>query len=151
MYIKKDIPFKLRNDLAIFHEGDFESIFNETIHPNANSVIVGEIYRTPNTNAAQSVKRYYEIISKLDGSMPIIIGTDQNFDLLKIENNPNTEELLNTYLTASIVPTITKPTRITNTTATLIDNIYVKYLTNVKISSGIILSDISDHLPVFVS
>jgi hypothetical protein len=82
MYIKKDIQYKLRNDIAIFHEGEFESIFIETIHPNAKSVIVREMYRTPNTNAPQSVNRYYEIISKLVGSMPIIIGTDQNFDFL---------------------------------------------------------------------
>ena len=48
----------------------------------------------------------------------------------------------------NLVPLITKPTRITNHTATLIDHIY----TNVPIHdtvSGIALVDLSDHLPVF--
>ena len=48
------------------------------------------------------------------------------------------------------LPTITKPTRITHTTATLIDNIYIKTSKLIKIASGIIIHDISDHLPIFM-
>ena len=51
----------------------------------------------------------------------------------------------------SLYPTcsITKPTRITSNSATLIDNIF----TNSKSyqTSGIIITDISDHLPVFIT
>ena len=45
-------------------------------------------------------------------------------------------------------PTISKPTRVTNYSATLIDNI----ITNIHeypIKSGILYNDISDHFPVF--
>ena len=48
----------------------------------------------------------------------------------------------------NLLPLITKPTRITDYTSTLIDHIY----TNAPIHntvSGICLVDISDHLPVF--
>ena len=49
-------------------------------------------------------------------------------------------------MTASLVPTIIHPTRITNHSATLIDNIF----SNIPhIGSGIFYSDISDHLPIF--
>ena len=51
------------------------------------------------------------------------------------------------YLNANIIPTITKPTRITHTSATLIDNIYVRH-TTILFYSGILYSDISDHLPI---
>ena len=45
-----------------------------------------------------------------------------------------------------LVPLITKPTRVTSSTATLIDNIF----TNVpNVISGVITSDLSDHFPVF--
>ena len=48
-----------------------------------------------------------------------------------------------------MLPTINKPTRITHTSATLIDNIYIKCNNYSELTSGIILSDISDHLPIF--
>ena len=48
-----------------------------------------------------------------------------------------------------MLPTITKPTRITHNTATLIDNMYVKLKDHSNIYSGIIQTHISDHLPVF--
>ena len=43
-----------------------------------------------------------------------------------------------------------KPTRITHTSAILIDNIYIKCNNYGKFNSGIIMNDISDHLPIFV-
>ena len=45
-------------------------------------------------------------------------------------------------------PLISKPTRITSHSATLIDNIFSNDLDNHKFS-GILWSDISDHLPIF--
>ena len=54
------------------------------------------------------------------------------------------------FLSAGFLPTITKPTRITHCTATLIDNIYIKTSKQIKLASGIILSNISDHLPVLL-
>ena len=49
----------------------------------------------------------------------------------------------------SFLPTINKPTRVTDIYATLIDNI----ITNANLSnviSSIIYSDISDHFPIFL-
>ena len=80
----------------------------------------------------------------------IIIGTDQNFDYIKIDQHKNTEDLLNNFLASGLVPTITKPTRITHSTATLIDNIYISVKTKTNIKSGILCTDISDHLPIIV-
>ena len=52
-------------------------------------------------------------------------------------------------ITISFLPLINKPTRITNHTATLIDNIFTNNLENIENSkNGIIFTDISDHLPV---
>ena len=46
-------------------------------------------------------------------------------------------------------PLITRPTRITRDTKTLIDNIFTTDLNSHK-QSGIIINDISDHLPIYV-
>ena len=79
----------------------------------------------------------------------MIIGTDQNFDLLKIESHNYILDLLNHALDNSFIPTITKPTRITYHSATRIDNIYIKYTRNRPVlKSAILLSELSDHLPI---
>jgi hypothetical protein len=47
------------------------------------------------------------------------------------------------------MPLILRPTRITEHTATLIDNIFTNDIENIESSTnGIIFSDISDHLPI---
>ena len=52
----------------------------------------------------------------------------------------------------SLFPRITLPTRTTQHSCTLIDNAFCKLSTDLKnIKAGIILSDISDHYPYFVS
>ena len=45
-------------------------------------------------------------------------------------------------------PLISKPTRITSSTATLIENIFTNNLEQ-SMSSGILYTDLSDHLPIF--
>ena len=149
IYIRKNIEYKLREDLDIFVEGEFESIFLETVINN-NKTVIGEIYRVPNSNINQSIERYDEIFSKTKDAKNVIIGTDQNFDLLKIESHKQTADLFNNAFANSLMPTITKPTRITHASATLIDNIYVKFNNNhINLNSAILVTDISDHLPVF--
>ncbi len=80
----------------------------------------------------------------------VIIGSDHNFDYFKLDRHKNTEDLLNTFISSRLIPTITKPTRITHCSATLIDNIYVSSKTFTKIQSSILYYDISDHMPVLV-
>ena len=55
-----------------------------------------------------------------------MIGTDQNFDYMKVNVNKNISDLLNVFFTSGVLPTVKRPTRITHTSATFIDNIYVK-------------------------
>ena len=127
IFIKNSIIFKHRPDLEYHIENEFESIFIEAQIEN-NNIIVGEIYRIPNTSETESIKRFDIISSKLSNEKKdTIIGTDQNFDYIKIENQKNTLELLNNFLTAGLLPTITLCTRVTHTSATLIDNIYINY------------------------
>ena len=60
-----------------------------------------------------------------------------------------TNEFLNSMSSYSLYPSITKPTRITSTSATLIDNIFTN--SNSFQTSGIIIANVSDHLPVFIT
>jgi hypothetical protein len=150
MYIRNDIHFKLRDDIALFCEGEFESIFIETTYGD-KSAIVGEVYRIPSSNELLSLNRFETITEMIKNiNRHVIIGTDQNFDYLKIHSHKNTADLLNQFFSCGLVPCITKPTRITHSTATLIDNVYVKPQHEDKLHSGIILFEFADHLPVFL-
>ena len=72
---------------------------------------------------------------------------DHNLDLLKQSMHTKTQE--NT-LDRSLLPVITKPTRITKTSATLIDNIFISDKLQSNYTSNILLSDLSNHLPCYV-
>ena len=126
-------------------EGEFKSVFAEAVH-NDKKVILGEIHRIPNTSEKQSLTRYSQTVEDMlrISAQAYILGTDQNFDYIKVDSHKNTSTLLNNFVSVGFIPTINKPTRITPTSSTLIDNIYVKS----NSIENIILSDISDHLPV---
>ncbi len=59
-----------------------------------------------------------------------------------------TEEFINTLYSLSLYPKITRPSRITSHSASLIDNIFTNQIDNNTVS-GLLVCDISDHLPVF--
>ena len=73
---------------------------------------------------------------------------DFNENLLKYNEDKETSENLDMLLSLGFMPIITKPTRITDHTATVIDHIYRNTPEKLH-KSGICLADISDHLPVF--
>jgi len=68
--------------------------------------------------------------------------------LLKQEKNSNIDKYINEVYFIGYVNLINKLTRITETTATILDHIY-NNMTNNIVNSGILIFDISDHLPIF--
>ena len=53
------------------------------------------------------------------------------------------------YITG-LYPSITRPTRITTNSATLIDNIFTNII-DYKVESGLIIIDVGNYLPVFAN
>ena len=73
---------------------------------------------------------------------------DFNINLLKHNSHDKTNNYVDNLLTQGFLPLITKPTRITSTSATLIDHIYRNNICKASIS-GIILTDVADHFGIF--
>jgi hypothetical protein len=69
--------------------------------------------------------------------------------LLNEDVHAPTNEFIDLMTSYSFYPSITKPTRITSKSATLIDNIFTNSHTEQK--AGILVIDVSDHLPIFPS
>ena len=148
IYISNTLNYKQREDMSIFEEKSFESIFIEVVFPEKN-IVIGEIYRNPASNKRLSINKYEAIFEKLSKeNKDIIIGTDQNINLLD-PDNIYAKNLLNIAFASGMIPTISKPTRITESTASLIDNVYLNESSARSFISGILSYDISDHLPIF--
>ena len=113
------------------------------------NTVVCSLYRPPDSDLSAFVKIYKELITKLEHETGkhFIIGLDHNMDLLKSSLHHSTQEFLDSNTSHNLWPIITKPTRITKSSATLIDNIIVSEGIYGNYKCGILLEDISDHLP----
>ena len=150
LYIDCNLEYKHRLDISFIN--DFiECIFVEIQQKNSANIIVGCVYRPPNTDLSLFNHEFLSILSKMNGRnpKPTIIAGDFNLDLLKSEVHAPTGEFLNNLTSHSFMPTIFYPTRITDTSATLIDNIFFNSIMH-QFETAIVYSDISDHLPVAI-
>ena len=68
---------------------------------------------------------------------------DHNLDFLKSHLHENTQGFINCNLDNDFFPVITGPTRITHSSATLIDNIFLGSRLTGQMTSRIIVDDIS--------
>ena len=148
IYVNKDLKAIPRPDLKI----DLplvESCWVE-IDPNNNRkhIMIGCIYKHPPANVEEFTVKFDEFLNKLNPSKyDMYIMGDVNIGLLKYHSHQQTGRYLDMIYSLDLLPVITKPTRITNHTVTLIDLIYTNNVN--RLTSGIVTVDISDHLPVF--
>ena len=84
------------------------------------------------------------------GMKELILGMDHNMDLLKSELHIQTRKFLETLHDENLLPAITRPSRITQTSATLIDNVFLSEILYRQFDSALLIRDISDHLPLLV-
>ena len=154
LFVKDCFNYKIRDDLSVFIPHVFESLFIELSSRDSKRTIIGVIYR-PNT----APKADMEIFSSTLGDLMDIINNehksavmmgDMNIDLLQFETHNKTNAYIDNIFSHGFIPTITKPTRLTPSSATLIDHIYTN---NIEFSgpSGIIITDVADHFAIFHS
>ena len=74
---------------------------------------------------------------------------DFNINLLNYDRYTLTDDFINLMFSSHFMHSILHPSRITDTSSTLIDNIFLSNVTDSNILSGNLLSMISDHLPQF--
>ena len=122
--IRSDLQYRCRHDLEPNEINRWcEQCYIE-IKNNKDKVLVGSMYRPPNTNISDFLETFNYQMNKINNTKhECIIGLDHNLDLLKQSRHPKTQEFLECILDHNLLPTITKPTRISKTSATLIDNI----------------------------
>ena len=80
--------------------------------------------------------------------LPVYLCGDYNINLLKMHEKNSYEEFFETMLVHSYLPNITLPTRLTDTSNTLIDNVFANSA-KFEAVSGILTNNISDHQAIF--
>ena len=94
-------------------------------HSKIRNIIIGSLYKLPNASETEFLNSYK---FKPESKNEIIFGLDHNLDLLKCNIHKNTNKVLELNLNNNILQSITRPTHITKTTATLIDTIETKHV-----------------------
>ena len=150
LYLSDNLDYKIRTDIYANEDEVMESLFVEIIRPHERNIIVGLIYRPPNQNVNDFVTRMNNVLEKIsrDNKTCYLMG-DFNLNLLNNENHNATGEFLDDLYSHLFFPLITLPSRITSHTASLIDNIFSNHVEHSYLRSGLLISDISDHLPIF--
>lgn len=147
MFIDKNLHYKIIDNLSVAIDDLLECITIEINRNNKRNMIVSCVYRTPGSNI-QTFKDWMEANFTIKDNKIMFIGGDFNIDLLNQNSHIMTDEFINTMYSIGLYPKITRPSRITRQSATLIDNIFSNDLDNCTIG-GLLINDISDHLPVF--
>ena len=112
------------------------------------NVICCSCYHAPNTDVKIFQTEYERLLGKLKTcKSKIVMGMDHNLDLLKYSKHRPTHDFIQINENFDLVPCITRPTRLTHSSATLIDNIFVNTEQVRDLRSVILINDISDHLP----
>ena len=137
----------------MIYNDDIETIFIEINGKSINSPknhIVGVIYRPPNRNIESFLIHIKDIMNSLKHSKQQchFLG-DYNINLLSAERHTPTSSFIEHMYSNSFIPLINKPTRVTDRSATLIDNIFTNSICDTNILQGLLVTDLSDHFPVF--
>lgn len=148
LYLQDNLKYKLRPECMFSDPEKIESVFVEIEIPHGKNIIVGSIYRPPNQNVSLFVDKINEILGIIskDNKHCYVMG-DFNLDLLHYNNHTPTQEFIDTLFSYAFYPLISKPTRVTSHSATLIDNIFTNQPAKCS-HNAIILNDLSDHFPI---
>ena len=112
------------------------------------NIVVGVIYRRPNSNINDFLENLDQIVSALaDENKIIYLMGDININLLNY-NSPNIEKLIGVMHGNNLFNVISKPTRVARGSATLIDHIWTNNY-NRCLTNGILYDNTSDHFPIF--
>jgi endonuclease/exonuclease/phosphatase family metal-dependent hydrolase len=157
IYIKDVYNFSVLNNLSVFHDRLFESIFCEvSLNPN-KKFIVGSIYRPTKTiynlSPSEQFQQFCDILLNINNEIQktnsiAYLMEDFNVDVLKYKNCNFASSLIDLFFSLGHIQVVSKPTRCTDYSATLIDHIYTNNVHLNEISSFIIISHLSDHFPV---
>ena len=124
MYLKNNLSYKIRPDIKSDNIV-YELLAVEILNPLNKNIIVVVVYRPPGTDLNGFNTMIGSLCDMVRSENKLVYwARDFKINLLNAESHKATNEFLNVMLSNSLYPAITKPTRISEHSATVIDNIY---------------------------
>src|SRR6218665_407735 len=150
LVLRQDIVFHILNFNFSPAHSAYESLFVSIHQQKGRDLILGVIYRPLGQPLEQFNQEMAILVSMLaKRKSRVILAGAFNVDLLKLDANEQTHDFLNILSSSYLAPAINAPTRVTETTATLIDNFFTNCTQDI-IDPTIIISDFSDHFPIML-
>ena len=153
IYVHKQFECRVMTEVVVQASG-WEYVCVKVSHrkPQSKIYVLCNIYRKPNeivddldTFTIELSLLLYKI-KNLKHSL--YVCGDFNIDLLKVKENRHYCKYFDKIIAHGLFPKITLPTRICESSSTLIDNIFTDNIDEVG-TSGILLNQISDHQMMF--
>ena len=149
LFIKEGIQYFERPDLT-YTDDNLESVFIE-VDKNSfllgKNIVIGVIYGPPGMeiNLFNKVLKKISTIIQNENKVCYLSG-DDNINILNSETHTRTADFVDLLYSSSYIPLITRPTRVTQNTATLIDNVFTNNFQSLNNTfQGILVTDLSDH------
>ena len=153
-YIHNTFTFERLSDDIYNKNLTFMSMFLK-IHKKSSKFIkyiIGNIYRRPSSTIdelGQFIDEFTTVTQNLqEQHMKSCLCGDYNINLLKIDSLLHCNRFFENITTLGFFPQITRPTRLSGESNTLIDNIFTNDFCKPHLS-GILVTPISDHLMQF--
>ena len=149
VYVSNLVSSDITNKYCLKTEKCEELWLNVKLDSKSYFVIGTSLYRHPGSNALVFCEKLNATLSNLNKSNKkfLILG-DLNLNTTGCNQHPYANDYLNILSSKAAFPLITKPTRITSTSSTLLDHI-ITNITQNTLLPGILRSDLSDHFPIF--
>uniref|UniRef100_A0A8C7XUM2 Reverse transcriptase domain-containing protein n=1 Tax=Oryzias sinensis TaxID=183150 RepID=A0A8C7XUM2_9TELE len=147
IYVEKNTKFTVIDKLSVAVDGILECLTVEICNNSGKNVIISCVYRSPGSSLEVFSDWMEKMFTSLNNKILYICG-DFNIDLINPSKHKGTDDFISRMYGMSLYPTITRPSRITTQSATLIDNIFTNNIEYTHMS-GLMICDITDHLPVF--
>ena len=148
MFIKDTINHKTVHSFNLKVEG-CEELWVK-INSNKTEKLFAVLYRHPGSNISEYHSSFETSLESLNQhKLQYYVCGDMNIDLLQCKLKASVKNYKEMLVSLGCLPLIKYPTRISSSSATLIDHIYTNNVTHVT-ATYIFYEDISEHLPVML-
>ena len=133
-------------DPTNFH-GEFQFLEIKRCKGSNNTIILGNVYRSPSRNPNEFNTLLDATLTRLTrhSKKHVLIVGDFNIDLIQHDKDINSQNLIENTTQHGFIQVVSRPTRITDHSATLIDHVYTSKIQNI-LNCDILTVDLSDHL-----
>lgn len=150
IYVKDSFNVKVIESMTIAIPNILECLTIEICLEKSKNILISCVYRKCGGDITIFNEQMAEILKLTKSRKSHYLCGDFNIDLLKTNSHTPSMSFVDLMFSHGFLALINRPSRITSVSNTLIDNIFVNDVTVCNnIYSGLLVSDISDHLPIF--